>query len=113
MRPASSASATLSSSSLSTGLTAALTIAISTAFLATPVAAAEPAKAQEKCFGVALKGKNDCAAGPGTSCAGSSKLDHQSDAWVFVPKGTCEKVASKTSPTGFGKLAEFKASKKS
>lgn len=46
-------------------------------------------KNQEKCYGVALKGKNDCAAGPGTTCAGTSKVDYQGDAWKVVPKGTC------------------------
>lgn len=113
MRPTSNA---LPRSAPSIGLSAALSIAFTTAFAAAvvsaPAAAAEPAKAQEKCFGVALKGKNDCASGPGTTCAGSSTRDHQSNAWVFVPKGTCEKVASKTSPTGFGQLAEFKAGNK-
>ncbi len=69
-----------------------------------------PAQAQskEKCFGVALKGKNDCAAGPGTSCAGSSVKDFQGSAWSYVPSGTCEKTMSKTSSTGFGMLKEFK-----
>jgi uncharacterized membrane protein len=43
----------------------------------------------EKCFGVALAGKNDCAAGPGTSCAGTSKVDYQGNAWKLVPAGTC------------------------
>ncbi len=47
---------------------------------------------QEKCFGVALKGKNDCAAGPGTSCAGTSTVDYQGNAWKFVDSGTCEKM---------------------
>ncbi len=74
--------------------------------------AAAPAAAQsadkEKCFGVALKGKNDCAAGPGTSCAGTSKVDYQGNAWSLVPKGTCEKTASPKSPTGFGQLMAFK-----
>jgi len=73
--------------------------------------AASPAAAQmadkEKCFGVALKGKNDCAAGPGTTCAGTSKVDHQGNAWSLVPKGSCEKTASPKSPTGFGQLAAF------
>lgn len=64
--------------------------------------------AGEKCFGVALKGKNDCAAGPGTTCAGTSKTDYQADAWKMVPAGTCEKTLSKTSPTGFGQLEAFK-----
>jgi uncharacterized membrane protein len=66
---------------------------------------------KEKCFGVAMKGKNDCAAGPGTSCAGTSKVDFQSDAWKYVPKGSCEKAPSATSPTGFGQLKAFKAKK--
>lgn len=70
-----------------------------------------PAHAQnadkEKCFGVALKGKNDCAAGPGTTCAGTSTRDFQGNAWKLVPKGTCEKTASKTSPSGHGQLQAF------
>ena len=67
----------------------------------------KPSMDKEKCFGVALKGKNDCAAGPGTTCAGTSKVDHQANAWSLVPKGTCEKTASKTSPTGMGQMAAF------
>lgn len=53
--------------------------------------AAAPAHAQqsEKCFGVALAGQNDCAAGPGTTCAGTSKVDYQGNAWKMVPTGTC------------------------
>ena len=43
----------------------------------------------EKCYGVALAGQNDCAAGAGTSCAGTSRIDYQGDAWKLVPKGTC------------------------
>ena len=65
----------------------------------------------EKCFGVAMKGKNDCKAGAGTSCAGTSKVDYQGNAWTMVPKGTCEKTASPNSPTGKGQLAEFKEKK--
>jgi len=86
---------------------AALALALGAAFTALPAAAQSGAK--EKCFGVALKGKNDCAAGAGTTCAGTSKVDFQANAWSFVPKGTCEKTASQTSPTGFGQLKEFKA----
>lgn len=51
-----------------------------------------PASAQEgkeKCFGVALAGQNDCAAGAGTTCAGTSKVDYQGNAWKLVPAGTC------------------------
>jgi uncharacterized membrane protein len=67
----------------------------------------KPGMDKEKCFGVALKGKNDCAAGPGTTCAGTSKVDHQANSWSLVPKGTCEKTVSSTSPTGKGQMAAF------
>lgn len=92
---------TLSAASLAIALGTAMTIA------ASPVAAQQMAD-KEKCYGVALKGKNDCKAGPGTSCAGTSVRDHQGNAWSMVPKGTCEKTVSKTSPTGYGQLKEFK-----
>ena len=75
------------------------------ALVSTTAAAADPA--MEKCFGVAMKGKNDCAAGPGTTCAGTSMREHQGNAWSFVPMGMCEKTASKTSPTGMGQLKAF------
>lgn len=84
----------------------ALALALGAAFAAAPAMAQAPDK--DKCFGVALKGKNDCAAGAGTTCAGTSKVDHQGNAWSLVPKGTCEKTVSKTSPTGFGQTAAFK-----
>jgi uncharacterized membrane protein len=67
--------------------------------------------AKEKCYGVAMAGKNDCAAGPGTTCAGTSKMDHQGNAWSYVPKGTCEKTMSPTSPTGHGQTMAFKEKK--
>jgi len=57
--------------------------------LATSSAAAQK-KPMEKCYGVALKGQNDCAAGAGTTCAGTSKVDYQGNSWKLVPKGTCE-----------------------
>jgi len=89
--------------------TAALALALSAALnLATAPAIAAEDMSKEKCFGVALKGKNDCAAGAGTTCAGSSKMDHQGNAWKLVPKGTCEKTASPSSPTGFGQLMAYK-----
>lgn len=88
---------------------AALALALGTAFASLPAAAQQPDK--EKCFGVALKGKNDCAAGAGTTCAGTSKVDFQANAWSYVPRGTCEKTTSKTSPTGFGQLQEFREKK--
>ena len=48
--------------------------------------------AKEKCFGIALKGQNDCKAGPGTSCAGTSTTDYQGNAWKYVKTGECEKL---------------------
>lgn len=90
---------------------AALALALGVAFTAQPVAAADEAAAKEKCFGVAMKGKNDCAAGPGTTCAGTAKTDHQGNAWSYVPKGTCEKMMSSTSPTGHGQMKAFKEKK--
>jgi len=47
---------------------------------------------QERCYGIARAGKNDCATS-NSSCAGSAKQDNLKDAWVYVPKGTCQKVA--------------------
>lgn len=52
-------------------------------------AGAVHAQENEKCFGVALAGQNDCAAGEGTTCAGTSKVDYQGNAWKLVPAGTC------------------------
>jgi|SRR5687768_9505220 len=46
--------------------------------------------ASDKCYGVALKGKNDCKAGPGTTCAGTSTVDYQGNAWSYVDPGSCE-----------------------
>jgi uncharacterized membrane protein len=46
----------------------------------------------EKCYGISLKGKNDCAAGPGTSCAGTSTVDYQGNAWKHVKAGSCVKM---------------------
>lgn len=48
------------------------------------------AAGKEKCFGVSLAGQNDCAAGAGTTCAGTSKVDYQGNAWSLVDAGTCE-----------------------
>ncbi|MGX9418548.1 BufA1 family periplasmic bufferin-type metallophore [Vibrio sp. WJH972] len=86
-------------STLALALTSAVTLAAATM----PAQAAD----KEKCFGVALAGQNDCAAGPGTSCAGTSKTDYQSNAWKLVPAGTCTTMESPTSDTGFGQLKEF------
>ena len=85
--------------------TVALAAALSAALSAPPVMAQNAD--MEKCFGVAMKGKNDCAAGAGTTCAGTSLKDHQPNAWKLVLKGTCLETASTTSPSGFGQLHAF------
>lgn len=89
--------------------TAALALALGAALTLGNSAVASEGAAKEKCYGVALKGQNDCAAGPGTSCAGSSKVDYQGNAWKLVPAGTCEQIPSPTSSTGKGQLTAFKA----
>ncbi len=55
----------------------------------------------EPCFGVALKGQNDCFAGPGTTCAGTSTRDYQGNAFKLVPTGTCTTIST---PDGAGSL---------
>lgn len=82
-------------------LLAGLLAASVTAGLATAASAQQKKPATEKCYGVAKAGKNDCAAGPGTSCAGTSTRDYQGNAWKLVKAGTC--LAIKT-PKGNGSL---------
>jgi uncharacterized membrane protein len=55
----------------------------------------------QKCYGVALKGQNDCYAGAGTTCAGTSTADYQGNAFKLVPTGTCTSI---TTPKGHGSL---------
>lgn len=94
---------------LTTSATLAFTLSAAIALAIAPVAAHSADR--EKCYGVALKGKNDCAAGSGTTCAGTSKNDYQGNAWKYVPSGTCEKIPSPTSSNGYGQLKEFKSKK--
>ena len=81
---------------LNASLAAALTLA---------AGAATAEGAMEKCYGVAMAGQNDCAAGPGTTCAGTSTKDYQGDAWKLVPAGSC--VTMET-PNGKGSLEPIK-----
>jgi uncharacterized membrane protein len=75
-------------------LASAVMAALASMAAAAPLTEAE-AKAKmdagltDKCYGVALKGQNDCAAGPGTTCQGTSTIDYQGNAWKFVKAGTC------------------------
>jgi len=61
---------------------------------------------KEKCYGVAMKGQNDCAAGAGTTCAGTAKMDYQGNAWKAVPAGTCTTMKT---PNGMGSLEPIKS----
>jgi uncharacterized membrane protein len=77
-------------------LASAVSAALSTLAVAAPLTKAEMDAAasahKEKCFGVALKGQNDCAAGAGTSCQGTSTVDFQGNSWKFVRGGTCTSI---------------------
>ena len=69
-------------------------VAIASAFAAAFASHGTQADAasKEKCYGVALAGENDCAAGPGTTCAGTSTVDYQGNAWTLVDAGTCDEI---------------------
>jgi uncharacterized membrane protein len=86
---------------MSLAIAAALTSALATAAISTSARAG----AKEKCYGVSLKGQNDCAAGAGTTCAATSKVDYQGNAWKLVDQGTC--VSTQT-PFGPGSLSAIK-----
>jgi uncharacterized membrane protein len=77
-------------------LAGAVTTALAAIASAAPLTKAEGDAAvaahKEKCFGVALKGQNDCAAGPGTTCQGTSTTDFQGNSWKFVQGGTCASI---------------------
>lgn len=99
-----SAKTVITSLILASALSSALvSIAAAGPLSSAEVEAAKAAK-KEKCFGVALKGMNDCAAGPGTTCAGTSAIDYNPHAWKYVPKGTCESIKT---PKGQGSLTQM------
>jgi uncharacterized membrane protein len=83
-----------------------LAVASAVAAALATVTTSATAASKEKCFGVSLAGKNDCAAGPGTTCAGSSTVDYQGNAWTLVPTGTCVKTKRGKSKTAMGDLKE-------
>ncbi|MFO1394960.1 MAG: DUF2282 domain-containing protein [Steroidobacteraceae bacterium] len=65
--------------------------------LATGMAHADGTATQDKCYGIAKAGKNDCA-GNGHSCAGQAKKDNDPNEWKHVPAAQCEKMGGKTTP---------------
>ena len=90
-----------------TTLTLAGAMAAALGIAAASAAPVEQKPGQEKCYGISLKGQNDCAAGPGTTCAGTSKTDYQGNAWKLVPAGTCITI---NTPHGLGSLTPVKRS---
>lgn len=84
-----STKSTVSAAVLAGAVASALASFATAAPLTDAEAKAAVAAGKEKCYGVALKGQNDCAAGPGTTCQGSSTVDFQGNAWKFVRGGTC------------------------
>src|SRR5258708_14779399 len=85
-------------------LAGAVTTALASMAAAAPLTDAEAkaavAAGKEKCFGVALKAQNDCAAGPGTTCQGTSTVDFQGNSWTFVHHGTCPTIQLPARPNG-------------
>ncbi len=86
---------------VSAALAGSLALALATAAQAGPAA---PQPGADKCYGVSLAGKNDCAAGAGTSCAGTSTVDYDAHAWKYVAKGSCEGMKT---PKGKGSLTQM------
>jgi uncharacterized membrane protein len=96
------------SSTLLAGVVASLLASVAHA---APLTKAEESAAiaahKEKCYGVALKGQNDCAAGPSTTCQGTSAMDFQGNSWKFVQGGTCTSI--EVPGGGHGSLTPLKS----
>ncbi|PZX15520.1 DUF2282 domain-containing protein [Celeribacter halophilus] len=92
----------MSTQSKTLALLGAMTAALS-------VAGAASAADQEKCFGVSMAGENGCAAGPGTTCAGTSKVDYQGNAWTLVPAGTCAEIELPAMEDGTARMGSLEA----
>lgn len=92
-------------SNISKSLVLAASVTTAIAGLATTAAAQD----NEKCYGISLAGENDCAAGPGTTCAGTSTVDYQGNAWTFVPAGTCASVEVPAMADGTARMGSLEA----
>ena len=86
-----------------------LVLASAVATAVAGLAATAAAQENVKCFGVSLAGENDCAAGPGTTCAGTSTVDYQGNAWTLVPAGTCETMELPTADDGMARMGSLEA----
>jgi uncharacterized membrane protein len=98
----------MNSKSTFTSATIAGSFAAALTMIAAPALAGPkpPQPTMDKCYGIAMKGDNDCAAGAGTTCAGTSSADYQGNAWKYVAKGTCETIKT---PKGAGALEPIKS----
>jgi uncharacterized membrane protein len=87
------------------------TVAVASAVAAALVSHATTATAaeKEKCYGVSLAGQNDCAAGPGTTCAGSSTVDYQGNSWTLVDAGTCMDIELPAMADGTPRMGSLEA----
>lgn len=87
--------------------TKSLVLAASVATAVAGLATTANAQAQEKCYGVSLAGENDCAAGPGTTCAGTSTVDYQGNAWTLVPAGSCADIELPATADGAARMGSL------
>jgi uncharacterized membrane protein len=85
------------------------TLAAAVAAALAAYASTAAAQEQEKCFGVAMAGQNDCAAGPGTTCAGTASVDYQGNSWKYVAKGTCTTMMLPAMADGTERMGSLEA----
>ena len=98
----------MNSKNITANTTIASSLAAALAVIASPAFAGPkpPQPSMDKCYGIAMKGENDCAAGAGTTCAGTASADYQGNAWKYVAKGTCANIKT---PNGAGLLEPIKS----
>src|ERR1700675_3696789 len=98
----------MNSKNVLANVTIAGSLAAALALIAGPASAAPkpPQPTMDKCYGIALKGDNDCAAAAGTTCAGTASADYQGNAWKYVARGTCDTIKT---PKGMGSLEPIKS----
>jgi uncharacterized membrane protein len=98
----------MTSKNIIANATIAGSLAAALGMIASPLLAAPkpPQPTMDKCYGIAMKGDNDCAAGPGTTCAGTASADYQGNAWKYVAKGTCATIKT---PNGAGSIEPTKS----
>jgi len=86
------------------------TVAVAGVVAATLAAHTTTANAQskEKCYGVAMAGQNDCAAGAGTTCAGTASVDYQGNSWKLVDAGSCAGIDLPKMANGTARMGSLK-----